>query len=270
MAIQTAHAIREYDICFYEEPCLPENPSAMATVARECGIPVATGERIFTTWGFRDVLGQQAAAVVQPDLAHCGGILQGRKIAAIAEATYAGVAPHNPLSPVNMRASLHLDAAIPHFVIQEWVADDPAGATTSCSTPSSSRTAGASSRPIPASAPTSTWRSASLTPTGSPTTPVSSTTEPSSWTGRPARAGAPGSWLRKGVSRSGRRPCPPLPDGRMLGEPRPIVGAGPGPCRTPVSACVAGTDHVAVPVTRCNRGTIPPPVSGPTGSGGSC
>ena len=195
MAIQTAHAIREYDICFYEEPCLPENPSAMATVARECGIPVATGERIFTTWGFRDVLGQQAAAVVQPDLAHCGGILQGRKIAAIAEATYAGVAPHNPLSPVNMRASLHLDAAIPHFVIQEWVADDPAGATTSCSTPSSSRTAGASSRPIPASAPTSTWRSASLTPTGSPTTPVSSTTEPSSWTGRPARAGAPGSWL---------------------------------------------------------------------------
>ena len=125
MAIQMAHAIREFGIYFYEEPCLPENPAAMVTVARECGIPVATGERLFTTWGFRDVLEQQAAAVVQPDLAHCGGILQGRKIAAMAEVYYAGVAPHNPLSPVNMRASLHLDAAIPNFVIQEWVADDP-------------------------------------------------------------------------------------------------------------------------------------------------
>ena len=125
MAIQMAHAIREFGIYFYEEPCLPENPAAMATVARECGIPVATGERLFTTWGFRDVLEQQAAAVVQPDLAHCGGILQGRKIAAMAEVSYACVAPHNPLSPVNMRASLHLDAAIPNFVIQEWVADDP-------------------------------------------------------------------------------------------------------------------------------------------------
>jgi galactonate dehydratase len=125
MAIQMAHAIRDVGVYFYEEPCLPENPAAMATVARECGIPVATGERLFTTWGFRDVLEQQAAVVVQPDLAHCGGILQGRKIAAMAEVYYAGVAPHNPLSPVNMRASLHLDAAIPNFVIQEWVADDP-------------------------------------------------------------------------------------------------------------------------------------------------
>lgn len=125
MAIQMAHAIRQVGIYFYEEPCLPENPAAMATVAREFGIPVATGERLFTTWGFRDVLERQAAAVLQPDLAHCGGILQGRKIAAMAEVDYAGVAPHNPLSPVNMRASLHLDAAIPNFVIQEWVADDP-------------------------------------------------------------------------------------------------------------------------------------------------
>lgn len=125
MAVQMAHAIRDYGIYFYEEPCLPENAAAMATVARECGIPVATGERLFTKWGFRDILEKQAAAVLQPDLAHCGGILEGRKIAAMAEVYYAGFAPHNPLSPVNMRASLHLDAVAPNFIIQEWVWDDP-------------------------------------------------------------------------------------------------------------------------------------------------
>lgn len=125
MSIQIAQAIKHVGIFFFEEPCLPENTAAMATVARECGIPVATGERLFTKWGFRDVLEKQAAAVLQPDLAHCGGILEGRKIAAMAEVYYAGFAPHNPLSPVNMRASLHLDAVVPNFVIQEWVSDDP-------------------------------------------------------------------------------------------------------------------------------------------------
>ena len=125
MAIVMGQAIKEFGILFYEEPCLPENPATMETVARECGIPVATGERLFTKWGFREVLERQAAALLQPDLAHCGGILEGKKIAAMAEVSYVGVAPHNPLSPVNTKASLHLDAAIPNFVIQEWVADDP-------------------------------------------------------------------------------------------------------------------------------------------------
>ena len=125
MAIEMARAIRDVGIFFYEEPCLPENPKTMATVARECGIPVATGERLFTKWGFREVMELQAAALWQPDLAHCGGIAEGRQIAAMAEVNYAGIAPHNPLSPVNMRASLHLDAAIPNFVIQEWVSDPP-------------------------------------------------------------------------------------------------------------------------------------------------
>jgi galactonate dehydratase len=124
MAIQIGQAVKEYGVLFYEEPCLPENAATMATVARECGIPVATGERLVTAWAFRDVLEKQAASLLQPDLAHCGGILQGKKIAAMAEVYYAGIAPHNPLSPVNMRASLHLDAATPNFVIQEWVCDD--------------------------------------------------------------------------------------------------------------------------------------------------
>jgi galactonate dehydratase len=125
MAIQMGQAIKHVGVLFYEEPCLPENAATMATVARECGIPVATGERNFTKWGFREILERQAAAVLQPDLAHCGGIMEGRKIAAMAEVYYCGLAPHNPLSPVNMRASLHLDAVAPNFVIQEWVSDDP-------------------------------------------------------------------------------------------------------------------------------------------------
>jgi len=125
MAIQIGQAIKDVGILFFEEPCLPENPATMGTVARECGIPIATGERLFTKWGFRDILERQAAAILQPDLAHCGGILEGRKIAAMAEVYYAGFAPHNPLSPVIMRASLHLDAVVPNFVIQEWVAGDP-------------------------------------------------------------------------------------------------------------------------------------------------
>jgi galactonate dehydratase len=125
MAIQMGQAIKEYGIFFLEEPCLPENAKTMATVARECGIPVATGERLFTKWGFREILEEQAAVILQPDLAHCGGILEGRKIGAMAEVNYAAMAPHNPLSPVNMRASLHLDAVMPNFIIQEWVSDDP-------------------------------------------------------------------------------------------------------------------------------------------------
>ncbi|MGI8476216.1 MAG: galactonate dehydratase [Thermomicrobiales bacterium] len=125
MAIQMGQAIREYGVFFFEEPCLPENASAMATVARECGIPVATGERLFTKGGVREGLENGAAALLQPDLAHCGGIMEGRKIAAMAEVHYVGFAPHNPLSPVNMRALLHLDVVAPNFVIQEWVSDDP-------------------------------------------------------------------------------------------------------------------------------------------------
>jgi galactonate dehydratase len=125
MAIEMARAIRDVGVLFFEEPCLPENPETLARVAREGGIPIATGERLFTKWGFREVLETHAAALVQPDLAHCGGLAEGRAIAAMAEVYYAGVAPHNPLSPVNTRASLHLDAAIPNFVIQEWVTDDP-------------------------------------------------------------------------------------------------------------------------------------------------
>jgi galactonate dehydratase len=124
-AVQMAQALEEFDIFFFEEPVLPEDPAAMAEVAANISIPVATGERLFTKWGFRDVLALGAAHVLQPDLAHCGGIWEGRKIAAAAEAHYVGVAPHNPYSWLLTRASIQLDFAIPNFTIQEFLVDHP-------------------------------------------------------------------------------------------------------------------------------------------------
>ena len=112
-------AIAEYSPLFVEEPCLPENVDAMASIARSTTVPIATGERLFTRWGFRDVLEKGAAAVLQPDLAHCGGISEAKKIAALAETYYAALAPHNPLGPVNLAASIQLGLTVPGFLAQE-------------------------------------------------------------------------------------------------------------------------------------------------------
>lgn len=120
-AIRLAKAFEPYQPLFIEEPCLPENVDTLVTVARSTSIPVATGERLFTKWGFREVLEKQAAAILQPDVAHCGGILEGRKIAAMAEVYYAAFAPHNAIGPVNLAASLQLVATVPNFLVQEQV-----------------------------------------------------------------------------------------------------------------------------------------------------
>jgi galactonate dehydratase len=124
-AVQMAEALEEFDIFFFEEPVLPEDPRSMAEVAAAISIPVATGERLFTKWGFRDVLALGAADVLQPDLAHCGGILEARKIAAAAEVSFVGVAPHNPYSWLLTMASIQLDLATPNFLIQEFLVDHP-------------------------------------------------------------------------------------------------------------------------------------------------
>ncbi|MBA3450073.1 MAG: galactonate dehydratase [Chloroflexia bacterium] len=124
-AIQMAEALEEFDIFFFEEPVLPEDPRAMAEVAARITIPVATGERLFTKWGFRDVLELGAADVLQPDIAHCGGILEARKIAAAAEVSFVAVAPHNPYSWLLTMASIQLDFATPNFLIQEFLVDHP-------------------------------------------------------------------------------------------------------------------------------------------------
>jgi len=123
-AIRIGKRLEEFTPFFYEEPIPPENLDALALVARAVHIPVATGERLFTKWGFRDLFEKQAAAVIQPDICHAGGILELKKIAAMAETYYIGFAPHNPNGPICTAASIQVDACTPNFLIQEFVISD--------------------------------------------------------------------------------------------------------------------------------------------------
>ena len=116
-----AEKLQPFDPFFYEEPVLHDNVDAMANIAQSIRIPVATGERLYTRWDYRPLLEKQAARIIQPDICHAGGIMELKKIAAMAEAYYVGVAPHNPNGPIGTAATLQLDACIPNFIIQEFV-----------------------------------------------------------------------------------------------------------------------------------------------------
>lgn len=104
---------------FYEEVVQALNVDVMAELARKTHIPLATGERIFTKWGFREILEKQAAMILQPDVNYAGGITELRLIAGMAEAYYAPLAPHNPNGPCSLAASLQVAACIPNFMVQE-------------------------------------------------------------------------------------------------------------------------------------------------------
>ncbi|XOV90923.1 MAG: galactonate dehydratase [Bacteroidota bacterium] len=104
---------------FYEEIIQPLNVDVMAELAKKTHIPIATGERIFTKWGFREILEKQAAMILQPDVNYAGGITELRLIAGMAEAYYAPIAPHNPNGPCSLAASLQVAACIPNFMVQE-------------------------------------------------------------------------------------------------------------------------------------------------------
>ncbi len=114
-------ALEPYQPMFVEEPCQAQNHDVMAEIARGTFLPIATGERVFTKWGFREVLEKRAATVLQPDLCHAGGITEVRLIAGMAEAYYATVAPHNPLGPISLAAGVQISASIPNFLCQEQV-----------------------------------------------------------------------------------------------------------------------------------------------------
>jgi len=114
-------ALEPYQPMFIEEPCQCQNHDVMAEIARSTHLPIATGERVFTKWGFREVLEKRAATVLQPDLCHAGGITEVRLIAGMAEAYYASIAPHNPLGPISLAAGIQLAASIPNFLCQEQV-----------------------------------------------------------------------------------------------------------------------------------------------------
>jgi galactonate dehydratase len=125
-AVEFLKVLASYRPYFVEEPVPPENVEAMAEVRRASPVPIATGERLVTRFGFREVFEKQACHVIQPDLCHCGGLWEAKKIAAMAETYYMGVAPHNPLGPVANAAALHFALSTPNFLIQEdMLADVP-------------------------------------------------------------------------------------------------------------------------------------------------
>ncbi|WP_438348646.1 galactonate dehydratase [Paenibacillus sp. FA6] len=114
--------IREYEYfkpMFIEEPVLPENNEALKMISQFCSIPIATGERMYTRWDFKQLLAEGWVDIIQPDLSHTGGIWEARKIAAMAEAYDVAVAPHCPLGPIALAASLQLDFCTPNAFIQE-------------------------------------------------------------------------------------------------------------------------------------------------------
>jgi galactonate dehydratase len=114
-------AIEPYQPMFVEEPINCQETDLMAEIARGTHLPIATGERIFTKWGFREILEKKAAIVLQPDLCHAGGITEVRLIAGMAEAYYASIAPHNPLGPISLASGVQIAASIPNFLCQEQV-----------------------------------------------------------------------------------------------------------------------------------------------------
>ena len=128
-AMQLAQALKPYDPYFVEEPLRPENIDAMGELKAQftqLGVPLATGEMLYTKYEFRDLLVRSAADIIQPDICCAGGLLEQKKIAAMAEAFYVTVAPHNPMGPVATAVNVHFAACTPNFLILEYHPDDQA------------------------------------------------------------------------------------------------------------------------------------------------
>lgn len=123
-AIRLAQRLEQFDPLWFEEPTPPGNRDEMARVARATSIPIATGERLTTKEEFASVLATGAAAILQPNLGRVGGLLEAKKIAGMAEAHYAQIAPHLYCGPVVGAANIQLGACSPNFLvlegIQEW------------------------------------------------------------------------------------------------------------------------------------------------------
>ena len=120
-AIDLAQRLEEFEPYWFEEPCQAENMEAIAEVRANTTIPVVTGENVFAKWGFRQVFDHRAADIINPDVANCGGILELKEIAAMAEPHCVAVSPHNYNSTTLALAStVHASAGMPNFVITEY------------------------------------------------------------------------------------------------------------------------------------------------------
>ncbi len=120
-AIRLAKRLEKFDPLWFEEPVPPENVEEMARVARSTSIPVATGERLATKYEFARLLEKQAASILQMALGRVGGILEAKKIAGMAEAYYAQIAPHLYCGPIEGAANIQIDTCSPNFLIQEGI-----------------------------------------------------------------------------------------------------------------------------------------------------
>ncbi|MGU9957644.1 MAG: mandelate racemase/muconate lactonizing enzyme family protein [Arenicellales bacterium WSBS_2016_MAG_OTU3] len=120
-AIRLAKRLEKYDPLWFEEPVPPDNIDATLQVAQNTSIPIATGERLSTKYEFAKVLNSKAASIIQLALGRAGGILEGKKIASIAEAHYAQIAPHLYCGPIEGAANVQLDTCSPNFLIQESI-----------------------------------------------------------------------------------------------------------------------------------------------------
>ena len=120
-AIRLAKRLEKYDPLWFEEPVPPENNQEMARVAKSTSIPIAAGERLASKYEFAQLLGLQAANILQMALGRVGGILEAKKIAGMAEAHYAQIAPHLYCGPIEGAANIQLDTCSPNFLIQEGI-----------------------------------------------------------------------------------------------------------------------------------------------------
>ena len=116
---RVAQQLEQFNIAWMEEPILYDNIEAMAEFAKSVNVPVSTGEQLYNRWEFRPLLATNAVRMIQPDICHCGGFSETRKIANMAETYYVPVAPHNSNGPISTLASLHLDMSIPNAFMQE-------------------------------------------------------------------------------------------------------------------------------------------------------
>ncbi len=122
-SIAIARELERFQPGWYEEPVPPENTGALLEVKNHISIPVATGERCYTRYGFRELIERRAADILQPDVIHAGGLLETKKIAAMAEPYYMMIAPHNSAGPGCTAASVHFAVCTPNFKIQETFDD---------------------------------------------------------------------------------------------------------------------------------------------------
>src|SRR5690606_6671886 len=124
MGLLFAKALEPYGLYFFEEPCWPESIEDIALIQRAVKTPVATGERLIGVHAFRDLLEKRAVSVIQPDITHCGGLSEARRISVLAETYRVSMAPHNPQRPVSTAASLEFGFATPSYIICESVHND--------------------------------------------------------------------------------------------------------------------------------------------------